>query len=453
MKINKQQEAAVTRFETFAQRIAKVLPRKTQPFIIALIFGVLLAVARRRTVTQWLKAAQISDDFRQAFYHIPHVGRKGTEIFDEHLKLLLEQLGPTIMASSKIRIVLDDSPTKRYGKKIEGAGYHHNPTPGRTNAKTCFGHSWVVAVLVVTHPLFGEISFPMDAVLYLRQKEIDKLDEKYGRQFKPKTTIVVEMVKRLVPKFKAFEKKIEILVDGGYAKDTVLLPLGDLKNVTTITRLRRDAALFEIPPQPEKKGRGRPKTYGNRIDVKSMVEEESGWRYVECRQYGQVVKKRVKWFTATSKLTRGKPIKVVVVKEDEKTWVPLVSTDANQEVKEILESYGVRFGIEEVFKDLKETWGWGKQELRLLESNEAATVMNLVLYGLTELATWNCAQEELVDRKACPWDDANRRPSHADRRNYLRHGILANEFNVALHSQTTTTKLKIALKRLLSLAG
>ena len=41
--------------------------------------------------------------------------------------------------------------------------------------------------------------------------------------------------------------------------------------------------------------------------------------------------------------------------------------------------YGVRFGIEEVFKDLKAVWGWGKQELRLLESNEAATVMNMVL--------------------------------------------------------------------------
>ena len=357
------------------------------------------------------------------------------------------------MASSKIRIVLDDSPTKRYGKKIEGAGYHHNPTPGRTNAKTCFGHSWVVAVLVVTRPLFGEISFPIDAVLYLRQKDIDKLDGKYGRTFKPKTTIVVEMVKRLVPRFKAFEKRIEVIVDGGYAKDTVLLPLCALNNVTTITRLRRDAALFEVPLPPEKKGRGRPKVYGNRIDVKAMVEDESGWYYVQCRQYGQVVEKKVKWFVATSKLTRGKPIRVVLVKEDEKTWVPLVSTDARQGVREILESYGVRFGIEELFKDLKETWGWGKQELRLLESNEAATVMNMVLYGLTELATWNGSHEELVDRKTCPWDDAARRPSHADRRNYLRHGILTNEFNAALNSQTITTKLKNALKRLLSLAG
>ena len=170
-----------------------------------------------------------------------------------------------------------------------------------------------------------------------------------------------------MPKFTGFGKPIEIIVDGGYAKDTVLLPLAKLDKLTTITRLRRDAAVFDVPP-PRKQGqRGASKKYGDRIAMKAMVEDDKGWQYVECRQYGQVVKKRVKSFVATSKLTKGKPIKVVLIKEDDKTWVPLMSTNAEQSAVEILESYGVRFGIEEVFKDLKEIWGWGKQELRLLE--------------------------------------------------------------------------------------
>lgn len=96
------------------------------------------------------------------------------------------------------------------------------------------------------------------------------------------------MVKRLVPYFTAFDKPIEIIVDGGYAKDTVLLPLGKLDNVVTIARLRRDAALFEVPP-PRKKGqRGASKKYGERIDVKAKVESNRGWRYVECRQYRDI---------------------------------------------------------------------------------------------------------------------------------------------------------------------
>jgi hypothetical protein len=458
MKITKSQvtqgqQDAVSLFESFAQRLAAALPTKTRPFFLSLVLGALLAIARRRTVTQWLKAAQVCDDYRQVFYHIPNIGCNGVEIFDAMHEIILEQLGPVITTAATIRIVLDDSPTKRYGRKIEGAGWHHNPTPGRTDAKTCFGHSWVVAVLVVTHPAFGEISLPIAAELYLRQKEIDKLQAKYKRTFQTKTAMAVKIVERLVPKFKGFGNPVEVIVDGGYAKDTVLLPLGKLDNVTTITRLRRDAAVFDLPIPPTKKKRGRPKTYGERIAMKAMIEDEEGWQYVECRQYGQVVKKRVKCFVATSKLTKGKPIKVVLIKENEKTWVPLMSTNAEQSAVEILESYGVRFGIEEVFKDLKEIWGWGKQELRLLESNEAATTMNMVLFGMVELATWNRTHQEIVDRSLSPWDDPNRRPSHADRRNFLRRAILTNELFDAYNAVSITAKIKNSIKRLLCLAG
>jgi hypothetical protein len=117
-----------------------------------------------------------------------------------------------------------------------------------------------------------------------------------------------------------------------------------------------------------------------------------------------------------------------------------------------LESYGVRFGIEEVFKDLKEVWGWGKQELRLLESNEAATTVNMLLFSMTELATWDCSQSELVDRRSRPWDDSSRRPSHADRRNSLRQGILSNEFNAVLNLPFIPKKIINAVKRLFRLA-
>jgi len=38
----------------------------------------------------------------------------------------------------------------------------------------------------------------------------------------------------------------------------------------------------------------------------------------------------------------------------------------------------------------------------LLESNEAATAMNMVLYTMVELATWNRTHNELTDTAATP---------------------------------------------------
>ena len=71
MKINNEwqvknnQQESVSLFEKFIAQLANKLPTKVKPFFMSLILGALLAIARR-TVTQWLRAAQISDDYRQA---------------------------------------------------------------------------------------------------------------------------------------------------------------------------------------------------------------------------------------------------------------------------------------------------------------------------------------------------------------------------------------------------
>jgi len=53
--------------------------------------------------------------------------------------------------------------------------------------------------------------------------------------------------------------------------------------------------------------------------------------------------------------------------------------------------------------------------------------LNLWMHTLVELWAWNRPPEALVDRRDSPWDDAQRRPSHANRRKALRKLILENE--------------------------
>jgi hypothetical protein len=84
--------------------------------------------------------------------------------------------------------------------------------------------------------------------------------------------------------------------------------------------------------------------------------------------------------------------------EEDGTWIPLMSTNLDLSVQEIIESYGVRFGIEEVFKDLKDNYGWGKQEVRHLVASIGVTVMNRLVYNITELCCWDIPSTEIVDR-------------------------------------------------------
>ena len=100
-------------------------------------------------------------------------------------------------------------------------------------------------------------------------------------------------------------------------------------------------------------------------------------------------------------MTDGRLINVVVsrlIRKNQKNeevysdWGLFVSTDLSLTSEEIIQLYSRRFNIEEMFKELKETCGLGRQQTRKFESS--LIVMLSYIYG--ELLTWNASHEELV---------------------------------------------------------
>ena len=75
-------------------------------------------------------------------------------------------------------VAVDDSPTQRYGRYVEGAGVHHNPTAGPADGEWMYGHNWVSLCFLATHPLWGVIALPLRSLLYVREKDLPSLDRK-----------------------------------------------------------------------------------------------------------------------------------------------------------------------------------------------------------------------------------------------------------------------------------
>ena len=125
-----------------------------------LLLGILFATGRR-TVSTWLRAAGISDDFQDYYYFLQPVGRKTWDIAERLLRIVLTH----VPLGNRVLVALDDSPTKRYGPHVQGAGIHHNPTPGPADQKFLYGHIWVTLSLVVRHSLWGSIGLPLVAML------------------------------------------------------------------------------------------------------------------------------------------------------------------------------------------------------------------------------------------------------------------------------------------------
>jgi hypothetical protein len=197
--------------------------------------------------------------------------------------------------------------------------------------------------------------------------------------------------------------------------------------------------------------RGRKRIYGkNRLSLIKRAAQPRGWQEVACHVYGREEVKQVKTFLATHR-TFGGAIRVVIVKE--KTGPQFFyCTDLDADTALIIETFADRSAIEQVFHDVKEVWGSGEQQTRNLWSNIAVWHLNLWMYTLVELFCWDRPGEELVHREDSPWDDPQRRPSHADRRKSLQAECLSEELKCDDLPSPLREKFRNVFHRLLRMA-
>jgi hypothetical protein len=412
------------------------------------LMGMLFAVGRR-TVTTWLRAAGISDEFKDYYYFFQPLGRKSKLVGTQLLVLLLRLLP----LPERLLLVIDDTPTKRYGPKVEGADIHHNPTPGPADQTYLYGHIWVTISLALRHPKWGAIGLPLRALLYVRQQTLAKIPAQRGWTFATKLVLAAGLVQWAVSIIRAAGKTPWVVVDGGYTKRPFLRPVLAL-GVVIVGRLRKDAALRDLPPTPSRgksRGRGRPRKYGpRRISLAKRAGQKKGWKTLQCTLYNQTVTKTYKTFLATYPPAGGL-IRVVIVQEKNGCYA-FFCTDPDASVQEILEAFADRATIEQDFHDLKEVWGAGQQQVRNIWTNVAVYHLNLWMHTLVELWAWNRTHEELCDRSDSPWDNAERRPSHANRRKALRQWIIEHQLTTIAADCQLPPKIIQLTENLMALA-
>src|SRR5947209_6241251 len=106
--------------------LAAALDRRSAPRLARLFLGAVLARGRR-TVTSWIRAAKLSDRFQSCYTAVAAAGKRSDRIAR---RLLAEVVTPLVGGAERLTLALDDTPTKRYGPHVQGAGVHHNPAPG-----------------------------------------------------------------------------------------------------------------------------------------------------------------------------------------------------------------------------------------------------------------------------------------------------------------------------------
>ena len=196
-------------------------------------------------------------------------------------------------------------------------------------------------------------------------------------------------------------------------------------------RLRRDAALWSLPPVVDpgrKKGRGRPPKYGkDRIDLAKTGHADRGWQTGLFSLYGRMVVKKYKTFLATYKPVGG-VIRVVL------------GARARSLGGVLLDRPGSERGV-----DPRRWWPtarrWSrsfttsrrfmKRQIRIapcVGQRGGVEPDRLVAHagGAVGLGP---AAVPVGDRSDSPWDKPERRPSHANRCQELRREALQEEYS------------------------
>ena len=147
-----------------------------------------------------------------------------------------------------------------------------------------------------------------------------------------------------------------------------------------LCRAKSNAVFYRIPKHPKRRKPGRPKKYGDRLDIR------------RCRY--EVMLIDGKEDAIASKVVRTKmcdvDIRVVVIRTRRKASHPyryfcVFTTDLTLEIPEIVKYYRQRWQIETAFRDVKQHFGFDAYRLKSRKSINRFVQLSFLAASLTKL--------------------------------------------------------------------
>ena len=113
---------------SLAASMSRMLDARTAFRLPIILAGMMLA-GGRRTAAGWFRAAGVKDDWDRFYDSLTSIARNTASLWSPLLSMIFKRFEPG--PDGHWILAVDDSPTKRFGRHVEAANVHHNPTPGQ----------------------------------------------------------------------------------------------------------------------------------------------------------------------------------------------------------------------------------------------------------------------------------------------------------------------------------
>lgn len=309
----------------------------------------------------------------------------------------------------RVELIVDDTLAHKTGRKVNGAGRFRDAVRSTKNRIVfAWGLNCVVIVVRIRPPWGGE---PLGLPVNLRF---------YHKGGPSHLDLAEEMMRQLAEWFP--RREFHLTGDGAYAS----LAKRELPRTQVTSRLRRDAALFDLLPARRPGQRGRPRKRGDRLPaLPEIARQAPKWQLVPIQVRGRSIQRfiyarPVLWYAVCG----PRPVLLVIVR-DPGGHEPddfFFTTDLDERAEVVAGRYAGRWCIEDTFRSVKQFLGAEQPQSWKHLGPERAVALAFWIYT----AVWHWYLITHADRRSwtpTPWYPAKSTPSFPDALAALRRSL------------------------------
>ena len=357
-------------------------------------------------------------------------------------QLLVHAIEPMLIEAGRVErrtgrpiadLNIDDTTAARYGKHVAHAGWFKDASASGMATKGTvihWAHNWIIGAVTLRLPAWPKTRWVLPVLFALYRKPGDCSG---AHPFQTRQQLAAQMVQNAVKTLPNVHWRIA--ADGQYATRELVAALPE--GVNLVSRIRGDAAIYELP-KPRRKGqRGRPAKKGKRLPTPRELAQrrKAGWKTHTFQKQGRTVRRLVWSITCLwYRVGRAAPIRLVIVRDPSGVQKDdlLFCTDATPGApdRQIVQRYFDRWGVEESILESKQLMGFENTRGWCSRTVNRQAPLAMVLTTLVKCWYARCAAKEpsLLPEQV-PWYRHKTRPSFTDMLSALRRVIWSDRIS------------------------
>jgi hypothetical protein len=375
--------------------------RRTRPTVAALAVGAVLAVGPR-TVTNCLRVLGLADHPSFTAFH--RVLNRNAWSGLALARTLLLMVVAAFVPSGPIIVGLDHTLERRRGPRIGPAGRFYDALRSSDEQDaTSRGLRWLSAMVLVDVPFSGRI-WALPVLTALTPSKA--WSERQGRRHRT----VTEWARRVLLTLRRWlpDRLIVAVMDGEFAALDLLHALRP--SMVVITRMRKDARLFD-PPSGHGK-RGRPARKGKRQPLLSSRITDPATRWQRVAQASRTSWRNDGWIEYAHGTALwhhgGKPIVPilwVLVRYPDGRREPeaFLCTDTEANPRDVLDCFNRRWSVETTYEETRAHLGVETQRQWSDPAIFRTTPLLLGLYSVVTLYVHQYAERLALSPRRAAW--------------------------------------------------